>query len=61
MIEVEEWWVEGNGGWKGMVGGRNGGWKEWWVGGMGGEIGSEGMVGGRTKDMGRCPKNVHLD
>ena len=50
MIEVEEWWVEGNGG-----------WKEWWVGGMGGEIGSEGMVGERTKDMGRCPKNVHLD
>ena len=52
----EGWWVEGNGEWKGMVGRR-----EWWVGGMGGEIGSEGMVGGRTKDMGRCPKNVHID
>ena len=73
-----EWWVEGNGGWKGMVGGGMMGGREWWVEGMvggrewwvegnggweewGGEIGSEGMVGGRTKDMGRCPKNVHLD
>ena len=44
MIEVEkwyiggmEWWVEWNGGWNGMVGGR-----EWWVEGW------KGMVGGRN-------------
>ena len=32
MVGGMEWWVEWNGGWKGMVGGRvegNGGWKEW--------------------------------